>query len=297
MRIGHSMTRRILAILLAAAIGARPVAAAVPDDALQRGARQVERGAFDAATATLEGVVLDLERDRRPEDDPRLAEALLYLGAAQAGLGDDASARVRFRRALALAPGLTVGSRKLPERAVSLFAEVKAEQAARGPAGESPRKGGSGGGGALAAVLVIGGAAGAAVVVKKNQDDARKKDDGTAEAPPAAPAPKAEVYRGTLVVGQQPTASVSAGPGAAGAWSADLVWTPTGVVLDVLAFSPSGALIARGRSSGPTSARVEWTGAADAVYRLDVVLSQPGNAKSADWEVTVKYPPSGGMGK
>ena len=292
MRIRHSMTRRILAILLAAAIGALPVAAAVPDDALQRGARLVEQGAFGAASATLEGVVVDLERDRRPGDDPRLAEALLYLGAAEAGRGEDASARVRFRRALTLAPGLAVGSRKLPKRAVSLFAEVKAEQGAHGPAGESPRKGG--GGGALAVVLLAGGAAGAAVVVKKNHDEAQKKDDGTAEAPLAMPAPKAEVYRGTLVVGQAPTASVNAGPGAAGAWSADLVWTPAGVVLDVLVFSPSGALIARGRSSGPTSARTEWTGAAEAVYRLDVVLSQPGNAKSADWQVTVTYPPSGG---
>jgi hypothetical protein len=166
---------------------------------------------------------------------------------------------------------------------VSLFAEVKAERATSRPASESAGKGG--GGGALAIVLLAGGAAAAAVVVKNQQ-----KDDGAAEAPPAPAVQKAVVYRGTLVAGQPPTASVMAGPGAAGAWSADLVWTPPGTVLDVLVFSPSGALIARGRSSGPTSVRAEWTGAADAVHRLDVVLSQPGNAKSADWEITVRYP-------
>ena len=281
-RAGSRIIRRLVGAALMAAIGSPPIAAAVRDDALQRGARQVERGAYAEAAATLEGVVIEAEHESKPEDAPRLAEALLYLGAAHAGLGDDTSARVRFRRALALVPGLGIASRKLPRRAVRLFEEVKAEAPSAGPA----RARGGGGASTIAALAVAGGgaAAAAAALTMKAETDSMPTPT-----PTLPPLPKTEAFKGTLVVGEELSTSVNVGPGGAGPWRADLAWSPGGVVLEAVVFSGQ-TVIARGAPAGPASARAEWTGTVGAVYRVDIVLAQPGNAKSVDWELKATYP-------
>jgi hypothetical protein len=141
-----------------------------------------------------------------------------------------------------------------------------------------------GGGGAIAVLLLAGGAAGAGVALRKQAEADAKME----QAP--APSLRSEAFRGTFVVGEKPSASVTAGPAAAGTWTADLSWAPSGVVLEAVVFTTSGVVIARSTASGPASARAEWAAAAGAVHRIELVLAQPGNVKSVDWELKVTYP-------
>jgi hypothetical protein len=75
----------------------------VPKDAgLTAGRRQVEEGDYETAVTTLEPVVSRLA----PSGGPDAARACLYLGIAHLALDQREPARLRFRQALDLGPGL-----------------------------------------------------------------------------------------------------------------------------------------------------------------------------------------------
>jgi hypothetical protein len=104
------------------------------DPELRAGVDEVKAGDLKGGAVTLERVVERISS--APERKQELAAAYLYLGIAQAGLGQEILARAKFRqafihsRAAGYAPGDLAIDPALPERTRLVFEEVKREMAA-----------------------------------------------------------------------------------------------------------------------------------------------------------------------
>ncbi|HET8644088.1 MAG TPA: tetratricopeptide repeat protein [Vicinamibacteria bacterium] len=115
------------ALLLAAS-------AALADDGrsgLEKGIRQTQEGEYEAAIATLQAAVrqLDAGRDRR-----QLARAYTYLGVASLNLDREPDAREHFLAALRIDSGLKVTASEFPPRVVSFVEKLRGGGKAAAPA-------------------------------------------------------------------------------------------------------------------------------------------------------------------
>ena len=130
------------------------LALAVDDPRFAAGIEAYNEFDFERAALELQSLAIDAERF---EPEAR-AEIFVWLGLAQAGLGDFDEAERRFTDAVALIPTMTLPVEVSPKVA-KLFEEVKARRPAApaepepGPAGQE-----------LTVPLIVGGA-GAALVV------------------------------------------------------------------------------------------------------------------------------------
>src|SRR5687767_9801760 len=97
-------------------------AAAAQEGALETGVRQVREGDFEQALVTLDGVTRTLTSQGGAA--PELARAHLYLGVAYVGLGQDALAQAKFRRALTLDRTLTLSAEEFPPKVLRSFEAV-----------------------------------------------------------------------------------------------------------------------------------------------------------------------------
>ena len=142
------MSRRVLSVLLCAAVALPAVEAQAParDADVVLGVKHVEDGEYDAAILTLDGAARRLAQDPRRARD--LSEAYLYLGVAYIGKGQEAAAKARFREALQKAGDLTLSPEKFPPKVINVFEAARTELQAGGPPAASPsppaKKGGSG---------------------------------------------------------------------------------------------------------------------------------------------------------
>jgi hypothetical protein len=135
----------------------------LPDPQLVEGKKQVSSGAYEAAIATLTGVVRRLGALSGREED--VAEAYLNLGIAYAGLGQLSPARSQFIQALMRDPSLELDPKTAPKAAVEAFEGARREGESEGvvSADRLPRSKHSTGK-VLLAVGAVGAGVGAAAV-------------------------------------------------------------------------------------------------------------------------------------
>jgi hypothetical protein len=119
--------RRLLAA--AALLSCSAAAAQVDEDPeMLEGIRLVAEGDFDAAVVKLDAVVRRLTGDPRRSEE--LVRAHVHLGAAYLGLDKPASARARFRDALALNPRLQLRDDEFPRGVIRAFEAARQETGA-----------------------------------------------------------------------------------------------------------------------------------------------------------------------
>ena len=120
--------RRVLALLLAVVVTARPVPAtaqAAADRDLAEGLRQVREGDFEGAVKTLEAVVHRLAA--MPERSRDLVQAYVQLGVAYVALEQRDTARSRFREALARDRDLKLSATEYSPKVLGVFDEARRE--------------------------------------------------------------------------------------------------------------------------------------------------------------------------
>lgn len=99
------------------------------DSYLTLGIRQVGEGDNEAAVFSLDTAIRRLVA--RPLAKADLAQAYLWLGAAYIGLDHPSAAKGKFRRALAIDPGIRASVEEFPARVLKAFDEVRLEGTAR----------------------------------------------------------------------------------------------------------------------------------------------------------------------
>lgn len=125
--------RALLALLLAAAIGAPPYLPpqSTPERDVAEGIRQVKEGDFEGAVLTLDSAVRRLAG--QPGSERLLVQAYLQLGVALVALDQREPARARFREALGLDPTLRLGAEAYSPKVIAVFEEARKEASARAP--------------------------------------------------------------------------------------------------------------------------------------------------------------------
>jgi hypothetical protein len=285
---------RRVSLLLGLAIGGLFVARlwaqpAAEDPEVVKGIQQVENGEYDAAILTLDAAARRLATD--PVKARELSQAYLYLGIAYVGKGHEAAARAKFREAVVQMKDLSLSPEKFPPKVIDLFeaARQEAVQAAAQAAPPTPpqeqakpKKGGGSkalliGGGALVVgggiALAAGGGGGSS---GSSATPASPGPVATTTMPPSEPV--TEHFEGFLTQDDN-AASVGVGPFPnAGGWQAHLIWEPGGsdaihwfVVNDI-----TGADVGDARPLTENSGVLEWVGAADTRYRVDIFLQEEG---------------------
>jgi hypothetical protein len=141
---------------------------------LEKGIRQVTEGDFEGALLTLDSLARDLAARKPPPKE--LVSAYVWLGAAYAGLDQEALASAKLEQALRLDPALALSPQEFPAKLLRLFEaarqRVTEEARLKKVAGAKPRSKG----------LLIGGlgaaaAGGIALAVKPGE---RKNSPPTA---------------------------------------------------------------------------------------------------------------------
>jgi hypothetical protein len=282
---------RVVSLVLGLAIGGflAPTVAgqeAATDPVVVKGVGQVENGEYDAAILTLDAAARRLATD--PAKARELSQAYLYLGIAYVGKGHEAAARAKFREAVVQMKDLSLSPEKFPPKVIDLFEAARQEAvqaAAQAPPQEElqPKKGGS-----KKVLLIAGGAAvvggGVALAAGGNSTAQRILDVATTAGPttttttPPPSEPVTEHFEGFLSQDES-AAGIVVGPvSSAGGWQAHLSWTAGGsdaihwfVVNDV-----TSADVGEARLLTETSGVLEWEGAPDTPYRVDIFLQEDG---------------------
>ncbi len=284
---------RGLSLVLGLAIGGflAPTVAgqeAATDPEVVKGIQQVENGEYDAAILTLDTAARRLATD--PAKAGELSQAYLYLGIAYVGKGHEAAARAKFREAVIQMKDLSLSPDKYPPKVINLFEAARQEaaqaaQAAQAAPQEEPKPKKGGGSKALliagGALVVGGGVALAAGGGGSSGSSAAPASPGagattTTTMPPSEPV--TEHFEGFLTQ-EDSAASIGVGPApSAGGWHANLSWSAGGsdaihwfVVNDI-----TGANVGDARLLTETSGVLEWEGAAETRYRVDIFLQEGG---------------------
>jgi hypothetical protein len=120
------MIRKMLAILVASGLATSQVHAVPPTgNELATGIHQVEEGDLDGAVISLDTAIQRLSKEAGREAD--LAQAYLYLGLAQLGLGQRERAKSSVRGALRANQQLTLDPKRFPPGLIQLADEVRRE--------------------------------------------------------------------------------------------------------------------------------------------------------------------------
>jgi hypothetical protein len=162
--------RKVLAVGLVLALLGSPVSSQSPSqDDLAKGIGEVTKGDYAAAALTLDNAIRQLGKEPTRAKD--LARAYVYLGVAQAGLGQDQAARANFCRAKRQDPSMRIELSQPPANAAKLFAEPCATAAASAPSGSASGSGKKGKSKTLPILLGVGAAAGVAIALAAGGGD------------------------------------------------------------------------------------------------------------------------------
>jgi hypothetical protein len=120
------MRPRFLSVLLVVLLGSGghpPTYAQASDPEMERGVRQAQEGEFEQAIVTLRSALPRMLERKAPQRD--IARVHVYLGVAQLGLNDPATARTSFVEAIRIDPALKLSSEEYPPRIVRAFEEAR----------------------------------------------------------------------------------------------------------------------------------------------------------------------------
>jgi hypothetical protein len=193
MSLATRLLRTVLTLLLTGSAFGTPGWAADPD--LSSGVRQVEEGDYEGALVTLEPVT----RRLAPSGGPDAVLAFLYLGIAHMALDQREPARLSFRQALDLDPGLELSPEQFSPKVRGALAEARRErEEGIGGAGTSPPASKKGGSGRFVLLAAAGVAAGAGIAVAAGGESSSSSPgevrfSGARFAPPAIECPDGAV--------------------------------------------------------------------------------------------------------
>jgi hypothetical protein len=287
--------KRALAILALSLFGLSAVHAAAaetaPDADVTKGIQQVNDGDYEAAIITLDKAVRRLSAE--PTKIRDLAQGYLYLGIAYVGKGHEAAAKAKFREAVAQMKDLSLSPDQFPPKVINLFEAAKEEARRLAPAAAAPatptgppaaprpvaqKKGGS------KKLLLIGGglvlAGGAAAVVAGGGGGSSPTEGYRTENRQAIFMPGDTYHHYTF------------GPGSAGRWRAEVSWADGNKFVGIGIFTASeGTFVVEGHRTSPTVDAVEWDGAVNELYQVDVWIDDAEVAGGAvSYQLAVQIP-------
>ncbi len=275
-----------LALCLVATLAAPPAGARadaepkVYDPEVAAGIRHVDDGEYDAAILVLDAAARRLSAVKPAGHD--LSRAYLYLGIAYLAKGHEASARARFRDALAQARDLEVGPDRFAPRVVEMFEKTREELRESLPAAEAAEKKSGGAKVWLIAGAVVA-AAGAGLALSGGGDE---------NAPCCAPPDVRQTsFPNEVVVFGGGRDFVVTATGS-GPLTARVTWNQEGVLLGmyIIALANPSQVLAEGNQTGARELTLTLPVTAQA-YRIAVTNSSgTGPVVSTTFTLTVTHP-------